>query len=239
MTSPILVCNNISKSYKADTPVLNDFSLSLPSGRIIGLMGPNGCGKTTLLKLICGFLTLDSGSISVDGAPISEESSSIISFLPDRLSFDNSARVRELVKTFEDFYSDFDKELACKMLADLNIDTNDKIKELSKGAQEKVQLVLAISRRAKLYLLDEPIGGVDPATRDYILKMIVKNYNPEASLIITTHIISDIEEIIDDFIFMDYGGSILMQGNADKAREESEKSLDHLFREVFKCSQNA
>ena len=239
MNSPILECNNISKSYKSGTPVLSDLSLSLPSGRIIGLMGPNGCGKTTLLKLICRFLTLDSGSILVDGSPISEESSSIISFLPDRLCFAPSARVKELVGTFEDFYSDFDRELACKMLSDLRIDTDSKIKELSKGAQEKVQLVLAISRRAKLYLLDEPIGGVDPATRDYILKMIVKNYNPEATIIITTHIISDIEEIIDDFIFMDYGGKILIQGNADETREESGKSLDHLFREVFKCSQNA
>lgn len=235
---PVLEINGITKCYKKGYPVLNDLSLSVPSGKILGLLGPNGCGKSTLLKLVSGLLQADSGEIYIDGIKRSEETNALISYLPERPYFSGRMRIKELLDYFEDFYADFDRALAEKMLLDLNITGNPTLKSLSKGTKEKVQLVLVMSRRAKLYMLDEPIGGVDPAARDYILSTIINNYNPDASVIITTHLISDIEPAIDEFVFMNYGGQILLSGNAEEVRERENKSLDELFREVFRCSRS-
>jgi ABC-2 type transport system ATP-binding protein len=231
----VLECKNITKAYKKNFPVLINTNLSVPAGRIVGLLGPNGCGKSTLIKLIAGLLQPNEGEILVDGKPVSEETCALISYLPERTYFDSSMKVNELVDFFQDFYKDFNKERAYALLKDLNIDTTAKLKTLSKGTKEKVQLILVMSRNAKLYLLDEPIAGVDPAAREYILSTIVSNYNPEASIIITTHLITDVEQVLDDFYFLGYGGQILKSGNAEEARNESGKSLDMLFREVFRC----
>ncbi len=231
----ILECKNLQKSYRNGRPVLYNLNLEISSGKIVGLLGPNGCGKSTLIKLISGLLQPDSGEILIDGMPVGEKSKALISYLPERTYFDPWMRVSELVSYFEEFYSDFDKERAYKLLFDLGIDPKSKLKALSKGTKEKVQLILVMSRNAKLYLLDEPIAGVDPAAREYILSTIVSNYNPEASIIITTHLITDVEQVLDDFVFLGFGGAILNSGNAEKARIESGKSLDELFREVFKC----
>lgn len=231
----ILECKNLTKSYKKGTKVLNNLNLQIPAGKIIGLLGPNGCGKSTLIKLIAGLLQPDSGEILVDGNPIGEHSNALISYLPERTYFNSWMKVEELIMYFEEFYSDFNAERAFKLLHDLNINPKDKLKSLSKGTKEKVQLILVMSRDAKLYLLDEPIAGVDPAAREYILSTIVSNYNPEASIIITTHLITDIEQILDDFVFLSYGGKILNSGNAEQVRNESGKSLDMLFKEVFRC----
>ncbi len=238
MNEPVLEIKNLTKSYQANTPVLSSLSLTVPQGKIIGLLGPNGCGKSTLLKLISGILVPDSGEIYISGQKQSEETNSFISYLPERPYFSGRMKINELLQFFSDFYSDFDSDLARKMLADLNITENVALKTLSKGTKEKVQLVLVMSRRAKLYMLDEPIGGVDPAARDYILGTIINSYNPDASVLITTHLISDIEPALDEFMFMGYGGQIIMQGDAEDARENSGKSLDELFREVFRCSRS-
>ncbi len=238
MNVPVLQLNNLTKSYNKGFPVLNNLNLTVPEGKIIGLLGPNGCGKSTLIKLVSGILLPDSGDIIVCGQKRSEESNALISYLPERPYFSSRMKINELLDFFEDFYPDFDRNLAQKMLADLNILNNVPLKTLSKGTKEKVQLVLVMSRRAKLYLLDEPIGGVDPAARDYILGTIINSYNPDASVIITTHLISDIEPALDEFFFMGYGGQILLSGNADEVREREGKSLDELFREVFRCSRS-
>ena len=231
----ILECKNLTKSYKKGTKVLDDLNLQIPDGKIVGLLGPNGCGKSTLMKLISGLLQSDSGEILVDNNPIGEQTNALISYLPERTYFNSWMKVEELIMYFEEFYSDFNTERALKLLHDLNINPKSKLKSLSKGTKEKVQLILVMSRDAKLYLLDEPIAGVDPAAREYILSTIVSNYNPEASIIITTHLIADIEPVLDDFVFLSYGGKILNSGNAEQTRIESGKSLDALFREVFKC----
>ncbi len=231
----ILECKNLTKSYRKNYPVLKDFNLKIPSGRIIGLLGPNGCGKSTLMKLICGLLQPDSGEITVGGSPVGEKSKALISYLPERTYFNGWMQVSQLVTYFSEFYPDFDKARANKLLSDLNINPNSKLSALSKGNKEKVQLILVMSRNAKLYLLDEPIAGVDPAAREYILSTIVSNYNPEASIIITTHLISDVEQVLDDFVFMGFGGAILRLGNAEETRNEYGKSLDELFREVYRC----
>ena len=231
----ILECKNLTKSYKKGTKVLDDLNLQIPAGKIVGLLGPNGCGKSTLMKLISGLLQSDSGEILVDNNPIGEQTNALISYLPERTYFNSWMKVEELIMYFEEFYSDFNTERALKLLHDLNINPKSKLKSLSKGTKEKVQLILVMSRDAKLYLLDEPIAGVDPAAREYILSTIVSNYNPEASIIITTHLIADIEPVLDDFVFLSYGGKILNSGNAEQTRIESGKSLDALFREVFKC----
>lgn len=231
----ILECKNLTKSYKKNHPVLDGLNLTIPAGRIVGLLGPNGCGKSTLIKLVSGLLQPDSGEIMVDGMPISEKTNAIISYLPERTYFNSWMRVSQLVDYFSEFYEDFDPIRAVALMKDLGINTNSKLKSLSKGTKEKVQLILVMSRDAKLYLLDEPIAGVDPAAREYILSTIVSNYNPDASIIITTHLISDVEQVLDDFVFLSFGGTILMSGNAEEARNENGKSLDQLFREVFRC----
>lgn len=231
----ILECRDLTKSYKKNFPVLYNFNINIPAGKIIGLLGPNGCGKSTLIKLISGLLQADSGEITIAGNPVGEKSKALISYLPERTYFSSNMKVSELVDYFEDFYEDFDTERAYKLLADLAIDPKANLKALSKGTKEKVQLILVMSRDAKLYLLDEPIAGVDPAAREYILSTIVSNYNPEATIIITTHLITDVEQVLDDFVFLGYGGRILRAGNAEEARNESGKSLDELFKEVFRC----
>lgn len=231
----ILECRNLTKSYKRNFPVLRDLNITIPKGRIVGLLGPNGCGKSTLIKLISGILQSDSGEILVDGLPVGEKTKALISYLPERTYFNSWMRVSQLIDYFSEFYSDFDAECAIKLMNDLGISPKHKLKSLSKGTKEKVQLILVMSRKAKLYLLDEPIAGVDPAAREYILSTIVSNYNPEASIIITTHLIADVEQVLDDFVFLTFGGNILKTGNAEEARNESGKSLDALFREVFRC----
>lgn len=231
----ILECRNLNKSYKKNSPVLSDLNIDIPAGRIVGLLGPNGCGKSTLIKLIAGILQPDSGVIKVNGYEVGEKSKAIISYLPERTYFNCWMRVQELVNYFEEFYADFDSSRALKLLCDLGINPRAKLKTLSKGTKEKVQLILVMSRNAKLYLLDEPIAGVDPAAREYILSTIVSNYNPEASIVITTHLITDVEQVLDDFVFLSFGGKILKCGNAEEVRNESGKSLDELFREVFRC----
>lgn len=238
MSIPVLKCTNLCKSYKSGHPVLQNFNCELPAGKIIGLLGPNGCGKSTLIKLICGILTSDKGEIYVCGRPRSEETNALISYLPERTYLNSWMQVEELIKYFSEFYSDFDEGIARRMLSDLGIKTGAKLKTLSKGTKEKVQLVMVMARRAKLYLLDEPIAGVDPAARDYILGTIIGNYNPEATVVITTHLIHDIEPILDEFAFLGYGGQIVLSGVADEVRAERGKSLDELFREVFRCSGN-
>ncbi len=231
----ILECKNLTKSYKKNTPVLYGLNLQIPAGRIVGLLGPNGCGKSTLIKLISGLLQADSGEITVNGLPVGEESKALVSYLPERTYFNSWMKVSQLIDYFQEFYSDFDASRAYKLMNDLGIKPTAKLKTLSKGTKEKIQLILVMSRNAKLYLLDEPIAGVDPAAREYILSTIVGNYNPEASIIITTHLITDVEQVLDDFVFLSYGGKILKAGNAEETRNESGKSLDELFREVFKC----
>ena len=238
MSQPILACERLCKSYKRGTRVLDDLNFTVEAGRIVGLLGPNGCGKSTLLKLVSGLLQPDEGRIFICGKERTEESNALISFLPERPYFSTSMTVNAMMDYFCDFYADFDRALAQKMLSDLSIDPKARMHTLSKGTKEKVQLVLVMARRAKLYLLDEPIGGVDPAARDYILQTIIGNYNPEASVIITTHLIADIEGVLDDFAFVDQG-KIAMAGNADEVREEQGKTLDMIFREVFRCSRNA
>ena len=238
MSQPILECKALCKSYKKGIPVLDELDFCVEPGKIVGLLGPNGCGKSTLLKLISGLLTPDSGSILVCGEPRSEQSNALISYLPERPYFSSGMKVNAMMDYFGDFYEDFDRSLAEVMLRDMEIDPAARMRTLSKGTKEKVQLILVMARRAKLYLLDEPIGGVDPAARDYILKTIIGNYNPEASVIITTHLIADVESVLDDFAFVDKG-KIAMYGNADQTREQHGTSLDELFREVFRCSRNA
>lgn len=231
----VLECINLTKAYKKHFNVLQNFNLTLPAGKIIGLLGPNGCGKSTLIKMIAGILQPTSGEIRVCGEPVGEKSCSMISYLPERTYFTPSMKVLDVVEYFADFYDDFDQERALGLLRDLGIDIKATLKTLSKGTKEKVQLILVMSRQAKLYLLDEPIAGVDPAAREYILSTIVSNYNPEATIIITTHLITDIEQVLDDFLFIGYGGQILMAGNAEEARNQSGKSLDAMFKEVFRC----
>ena len=216
---------------------LDGLDLALPQGKIIGLLGPNGSGKTTLIKLAAGLLTPTAGTITVCGEKVGTGSKALVSYLPDRTYFSRQQKIRELLDLFQDFYPDFDRVRAEQMLAALGISQEARLKTLSKGNQEKVQLVLVMSRRAKLYLLDEPIGGVDPATRDYILNTIITNYDPTATVVISTHLIADVERVLDEFVFL-YQGKVVRRGIADETREETGKSLDELFREVFKCLPN-
>ena len=228
---------NLSKSYTAGKEALSQVSLELQPGRIVGLLGPNGSGKTTLLNLVAGLLTPNSGEITICGKPVGPESKALVSYLPDRSYLRMGWRVREQLDMFEDFYRDFDRARAEEMLQALGVSLDAKMQTLSKGNREKVQLVLVMSRRAWLYLLDEPIGGVDPATRDYILSTIVSNYDPGSTVLISTHLISDVENVLDDFIFL-HQGKVVRTGSADDARAESGMTLDEIFREVFKCLPN-
>jgi ABC-2 type transport system ATP-binding protein len=231
---PLLECRLVKKRYSGNHYVLDCLDMKLESGRIAGLLGPNGSGKTTLIKLIAGLLTPDDGSILIDGIKPGIETKKIISYLPERNYLNNWMRVRELVYFFGDFYKDFSKEKAFSMLDRLKIDPDAKLKTLSKGTKEKVQLILVMSREARLYLLDEPIGGVDPAARDYILNTIISNYCENASVLISTHLISDVEKILDDVYFISEG-KITLASSVDDIREKQNKSVDELFREVFRC----
>lgn len=232
----VLKTVDLSKNY-GSVNALKNLNLELPAGRIIGLLGPNGSGKTTLIKLISGLLTPTNGAVLVCGMPVGPETKSLVSYLPDRVYFDQSKRVGQLLNYFGDFYADFDRFRAEDMLRALGISLDSKFKSLSKGAREKVQLALVMSRRAKLYLLDEPIAGVDPAARDYILRTVINNYDREATVLISTHLIADVEPVLDEFIFI-HMGSVVRRGTVDEVREETGKSLDELFREVFRCSPN-
>ncbi len=232
----VLHATGLTKRYHGD-PALDSLNLDLPQGKIVGLLGPNGSGKTTFIKLAAGLLTPNAGSITIGGEPVGTATKALVSYLPDRPYFSKQRTVMEILDFFQDFYTDFDRTRAEEMLAALGISRKAKFKTLSKGNQEKVQLVLVMSRRAKLYLLDEPIGGVDPAARDYILNTIITNYDPEATVLISTHLIADVERVLDEFIFL-YNGKVLRSGNADEVREETGKSLDELFREVFRCLPN-
>lgn len=229
----LLICKNVNKNY-GNKKVLKNINFSIPRGKIIGLLGKNGTGKTTLIKLINDLLTLDSGEILIDGKKIGIESKKIISYLPERTYLDKSMTVNEVIDMFSEFYDNFDSKKARKLLKDLKLDVNSKLSKMSKGMQEKVQLVLVMSRKALLYILDEPLGGVDPATRDYILDTILTNFNEGASIIISTHLIADIERILDEVIFIDNGKIELIE-NADKLREKEKASIDEIFRRKFKC----
>ena len=229
----LLKVENLSKSY-GKKEILKNINFTIKEGRIVGLLGKNGVGKTTIIKLINDLLTKDTGTITINNQEIGIESKKQISYLPERTYLDKTMKVKQVIKFFEEFYEDFDSEKAHKLLKDLNLDENEKIAKMSKGMQEKVQLVLVMSRKAKLYILDEPLGGVDPATRDYILDTILTNFNDNASIIISTHLISDIERILDDVIFVDKGKIILAE-EADKLREKENTSIYEIFRRMFKC----
>ena len=231
--SVLLECKDLSKCYGKKIAV-DHINLQLQSVRIIGLLGPNGSGKTTLIKMINGLLTPTSGELLVNGAPVGVESKKVISYLPDQTYLNMHQRVKDIIAFFKDFYEDFDENRAYDMLAKLNISPNDRLKTMSKGTKEKVQLILVMSRRAQLYILDEPIAGVDPAARDYILEVILSNYNPDATILLCTHLIADIEKILDEVIFIQ-NGRILLMDSAESLRQREEKSIDMIFREVFKC----
>ncbi len=230
---PILECNNLCKTYK-NTMALNNINLQVNSGRIVGLLGPNGSGKTTLIKLANGLLTPSLGELRIQGMPIGVETKKIVSYLPDRNFLAQWMSVDQMVDYFADFYADFSRERADHMLQSLGIDRTRKIKTLSKGNQEKVALILVMSRVAKLYLLDEPIAGVDPATRDYILRTIITNYTEDATILISTHLIADVEQVLNDVIFIKQGNIVLCD-TVDNIREREQKSVDSYFREVFAC----
>ena len=229
----VLSCNGLSKRY-GRVIALDEVSFDVLPGRIVGLLGPNGSGKTTLIKLINGLLSADGGSVYICGNAPGKESRAIVSYLPERTAIPTWMSAAQLLDFYQDFYQDFRREAAEEMLAHLNIQPQQRIKEMSKGTREKLQLIMVMSRKAKLYLLDEPIGGVDPATRDYILSTIISNYDPEASVIISTHLISDVEKILDDVVFIDKG-KIVLRSSVDELREEKGMSVDAVFREVFKC----
>ena len=231
MDNLLIQCRGLCKSY-GHKNALQGVDLQIDRGRIVGLLGPNGSGKTTLIKIFCGLPQPTAGEVRVDGAPIGTHTKSVISYLPDRMYFADWMRTRDLLRFFADFYEDFDREKAEGMLADLGVSVSDRLKTMSKGTKEKVQLVLAMSRRAKLYLLDEPIGGVDPAAREFILRTILTNYSPEAALVISTHLIADIEKVLDEVIFLQ-NGRVVRQDPVDSIRENEGKSVDQLFREIF------
>lgn len=233
MNDILLEAEYLTKCY-GKKKALSNINITLEKGKIIGLLGPNGSGKSTFIKLCNGLLQPTSGSIKVVGQPIGIETKKVVSYLPERTYLDDNMTPTQLLDYFMDFYEDFDKERALGMFKSLNIDMKQRMKNMSKGTKEKVQLILVMSRRAKLYILDEPIGGVDPAARDYILNTIITNYDPEASVIISTHLISDIENVLDEVIFIKNGEKVL-QKSVDAIREDEGKSIDALFREVFRC----
>lgn len=229
----LLEINHLYKNYD-DKKVLKDINLKLKGGKIIGLLGQNGTGKSTLIKLINDLLTPTKGSIKVNGNDIGVETKKIISYLPERTYLNKNMTVNEVINYFNDFYDNFDSKKARKLLKDLKLDENQKLSKMSKGMQEKVQLVLVMSRKASLYILDEPLGGVDPATRDYILDTILNNFNHDASIIISTHLIADIERILDEVVFIN-DGRIILHEDTDELREKENASIDEIFRRMFKC----
>jgi len=229
----LLECKNISKKFE-DKEILKNINLTLPKGKIIGLLGKNGTGKSTLIKLINDLLTPTTGEILINGENISTNTKKIISKLTERKFLDKSMTIKEVIKFFSEFYNDFDEKKARQLLKDLDLNENQKLNKMSKGMQEKVQLILVMSRNALLYILDEPLGGVDPATRDYILDTILTNFNKEASILISTHLISDIERILDEVIFIDKG-EIILTSQADDLRIKENASIDEIFRRMFKC----
>ena len=229
----LVKCNNLCKEFD-NKQILNNINLNLPKGKIIGLLGKNGSGKTTLIKLINDLLTPTSGEILINGENPSIKSKKVISYLPERTYLDKNMKISQILTFFEDFYNDFSREKAIKLLKDLDLDINLKISKMSKGMQEKLQLILVMSREAELYILDEPLGGVDPATRDYILDTILSNFSEGASVIISTHLISDIERILDEVIFINKG-KIVLTSSADELRKKENASIDEIFRRCFKC----
>ena len=229
----LLECIHLEKSF-GKKKILKDVNLKISRGKIIGLLGKNGTGKSTLIKIINDLLIPTSGEVLVNGKSVGIESKKIISYLPERTYLDKSMTVNQVIEYFSDFYDNFDCEKARKLLDDLGLDTSLKLSKMSKGMQEKVQLVLVMSRRAELYILDEPLGGVDPATRDYILDTILTNFNEGASVIISTHLISDIERILDEVIFIDKG-QIILTSDCDELRKKENGSIDEIFRRMFKC----
>ena len=232
--SELVEIHNLTKSYDKRKEALHDLTLTLPRGRIVGLLGPNGSGKTTLIKLLNGLLVPDGGEILIDGEKPGPSTKAKVSYLPERTYLKNGATIRELLSYFQDFYEAFRTDRAREMLAALRIEENARIRALSKGTREKVQLILVMSRDASLYILDEPIAGVDPAARDYILRTIITNYNENATVLISTHLITDIENILDEVVFMKEG-RLLLQTSVEEIREEKGKSVDAYFREVFAC----
>ena len=233
INAPLFECRQLTKKY-GNKEALNSINLTLVKGKIVGLLGPNGSGKTTLIKLANGLLSPTSGEIKINGHNIGVETKKIVSYLPERTYLNSWMKVDEILKFFSDFYEDFNRAKAEDMLKRLNINTNDRLRTMSKGTKEKVQLILVMSREAQLYFLDEPIAGVDPAARDYILDTIISNYNSDATVVISTHLISDIEKVLDEVVFI-HNGIIKLQKSVDDIREENGMSVDSLFREVFKC----
>ncbi len=229
----LLELKDVNKSF-GSKKVLKDINLTVPRGKIIGLLGKNGMGKSTLIKIVNDLLTVDSGEVLINGKSVGVESKNIISYLPERTYLDKGMTVEKVIEYFTDFYKDFDAVKARQLLSDLDLDTTQKLSKMSKGMQEKVQLVLVMSRKAELYILDEPLGGVDPATRDYILDTILSNFNEGASVIISTHLISDIERILDEVIFIDKG-KIVLTSDCDALRTKENASIDEIFRRMFKC----
>ncbi|MCY7187449.1 ABC transporter ATP-binding protein [Streptococcus gallolyticus] len=229
----LLQLHHVTKKYKKHVAI-DDVTLSLPAGKIIGLLGPNGSGKTTLIKLMNGLLHPTTGDIVIDGYRPSMETKKIVSYLPDTSYLQENMKIKDALTLFEDFYNDFSREKAEHLLEDLDLNPDEQLKNLSKGNKEKVQLILVMSRQAKLYILDEPIGGVDPAAREYILRTIINNYCEDASVVISTHLIAEIEPILDEIVFLKEG-KVILQGNTDDIREEYGKSIDSLFREKYKA----
>lgn len=233
MSDIILEARDLTKSYGPKT-ALNGLNLTLEKGKIIGLLGPNGSGKSTFIKLCNGIIQPTNGELRIGGHEIGIETKKIVSYLPERTYLDDNMSPVQMINFFSDFYEDFDANKAFDMLSSLKVNPKDKMKTMSKGTKEKVQLILVMSRQAKLYMLDEPIGGVDPAARDYILRTIISNYNPEASVIISTHLITDIEQVLDEVIFIQ-NGDLKLHKTVDEIRSIEGKSVDALFREVFRC----
>ena len=233
MENTIIKLENVVKRY-GKKEALKGINLDIPKGKIVGLLGPNGSGKSTMIKLLNGLLQPDEGNIEIAGMKPSIETKKIVSYLPERTYLSEWMKMKDLLKFFSDFYEDFDLEKAEEMIEALNINVDEKIKDMSKGTKEKVQLILVMSRNADVYILDEPIGGVDPAERSFIMRTILQNFSEESTLIIATHLISEIENICDEIIFLSYG-EIKLQGNVDEIREEKGKSIDALFREEFRC----
>lgn len=229
----LLECNALSKYYN-QVLALNQVNLSLEPGRIIGLLGPNGSGKTTFIKICAGLLTPSKGEVTIKGMPVGTKTKAIVAYLPERTYLSKWTKIKDILNFFEEVYDNFQKDVAYAMLKDLNINPEDKLNTMSKGTREKVQLILVMSRKADLYLLDEPMGGIDPAARDYILNTIITNYNPEGSILISTHLIADVENILDDVIMIKQG-NIVCHDSVDNIRMQYDQSLDQVFREVFRC----